>query len=113
VGEDKAMEDTPINQELKTIDCKPMIAVLPEMKFSVKQFKEMLKIAENLYGINNENVISLRAFTTEKETILQKTQTQGFITKRDFHSFFDSDRLKKIGSKIKVDLDKAEQAGKN
>jgi hypothetical protein len=87
-----------------------MIAVLPEMKFSVKQFKEMLKIAENLYGINNENVISLRAFTTEKEAILQKTQTQGFITKRDFHSFFDSDRLKKIGHRFNSEM---QQAGIN
>ena len=106
------MGDTPINQELRTIDRKLMIAVLPEMEYSLKQFKEMLKIAEHICGINNENVISLRAFTAEKETILQKTQTEGIITRRDFHSFFDSDRLKKIGSKIKVDLDNAEQAAK-
>jgi len=106
------MEDTPITQESKTIDRKVMNEVLPEMKFSLKQFKEMLQMAEKTYGTNNENVISLRVFTTEKETILQKTQTEGFITIRDFHSFFDSDRLRKIGLKLKADLDKAEQAAK-
>jgi len=100
------MEDTPITQESRTIDRKVMNEVLPEMEFSLKQFKEMLQMVEKTYGTNNE------AFTTEKETILQKTQTEGFITIRDFHSFFDSDRLRKIGLKLKAGLDKAEQAAK-
>ena len=98
------MEDAPRNQELKTVERKFInAAVLAAMEASLKLDKEALQLAENIYGINDENVISLRAFVTEKETILPKIQTKGLITEEDFDSFFDPDRMKEIGLNFKIE----------
>ena len=83
---------------------------MTEMERSLKNLRLLLPVVENIFGINNENVIAFRAFITEKESIAQKIQAQGLIMEGYIALFFDTDNLKEIYIKFNIPEAKLEQA---